>query len=141
MESLKTLVLGCVSVRLVVSGEPPLSLHMRLQYEATDPYVVRAAFTLADGDEAVEWNLGRDLLAEGLIGPAGEADVRMWPARRPGRSVLYLALGSPEHAALLELPAQDMRTFLQATETVVPQGTESGHIDWDTELARLCAES
>jgi hypothetical protein len=141
MESLKTLVLSGVSVRLVVSGKPPLRLHMRLQYESTDPYVVRAAFSVADGDEAVEWNLGRELLVEGLTGPAGEGDVRMWPARRRGRSVLCIALGSRDHAALLELPAQDMRTFLQATKTAVPLGTESGHIDWDAELAHLCAES
>jgi hypothetical protein len=141
MESLKTLVLGGVSVRLVVSGELSLSVRMRLQYEATDPYVVRAAFTFADGDAAVVWNLGRDLLAEGLRGPAGEGDVRTWPARRHGRQVLYLILRSRERAALLELPAQDIRTFLQATQAAVPPGTESGHIDWDTELALLRAES
>jgi sporulation and cell division protein SsgA len=141
MESLKTLVLSGVSVRLVVSGGPPLRLRMRLQYESTDPYVVRAAFSVADGDEAVEWNLGRELLAEGLTGPAGEGDVRMWPARRRGRQVLYLILRSRERAALLELPAQDIETFLQATRAAVPQGTESGHIDWDAELAQLRAES
>jgi hypothetical protein len=141
MESLKTLVLGGVSGRLVVSGGPPLPLRMRLQYKATDPYVVRAAFTLAAGDEAVEWNLGRELLADGLRGLVGEGDVRMWPARRRGHQVLYLILRSRERAALLELPAQDIKIFLQATQTAVPQGTESGHIDWDTELAHLRAES
>lgn len=50
---------------------------------------------------------------------------------------MYIALGSPADAALLEVPVQDVRTFLEHTEALVPRGTESGHIDWNLELANL----
>jgi hypothetical protein len=134
MKSLRTVVQG-VAVRLVVSHDYSLSMCMRLRYEPTDPYVVRAAFFTADSDEPVEWVLGRDLLADGLRRSVGEGDVRIWPAVGHGDQAMCMALGSSAGTALLAVPAHDVKTFLQNTEALVPQGTESGHIDWDTELA------
>ncbi|MGW1886191.1 SsgA family sporulation/cell division regulator [Streptomyces sp. NPDC001970] len=138
MESLKTLMHG-VDVQVVISRTYSLSMCMSLRYEPTDPYVVRAAFS-ADTDEPVEWVLGRDLLADGLGGSAGCGDVRVWPAVGRGDQVMYIVLGSPAGTALLEVPVQDVRTFLENTEALVPRGTESGHIDWDLELANLLAK-
>ncbi|MGW3247996.1 SsgA family sporulation/cell division regulator [Streptomyces sp. NPDC001070] len=138
MESLRTVERG-VAVQLVVSRDYSLCMCMRLQYEPTDPYVVRAAF-FADSDEPVEWVLGRDLLADGLKGSAGYADVRIWPAVCPGDQAMHIALGSSEGTALLEVPVQDVRTFLENTEALVPRGTEHEHIDWEVELAYLLAE-
>ncbi|WP_369393188.1 SsgA family sporulation/cell division regulator [Streptomyces sp. CG1] len=59
--------------RPAVPPPPALPLCVRLRYEPTDPYVVRAVF-FVDCDEPVEWVLGRDLLADGLEGSAGYAD-------------------------------------------------------------------
>ncbi|WP_435220600.1 SsgA family sporulation/cell division regulator [Streptomyces sp. Tue6028] len=124
-------------MQLVVSHGRSLPLCMRLRYEPTDPYVVHAAFFAADGDEPVEWTLGRDLLASGLKGSAGEGDVRILSAVGHGDQVMYIALRSRAGTALLEVPVQDVQTFLENTEALVPQGAESGRIDWDAELARM----
>ncbi|WP_330303399.1 MULTISPECIES: SsgA family sporulation/cell division regulator [unclassified Streptomyces] len=112
---------------------------MSLRYEPTDPYAVRAAF-FTDTDELAEWVLGRDLLADGLTGSAGCGDVRVWPAVGRGDHAMYIALGSPSGTALLEVPVQDVKAFLENTEALVPRGAESGHIDWDLALANLFAK-
>ncbi|MEU2863654.1 SsgA family sporulation/cell division regulator [Streptomyces mirabilis] len=140
MESLKTVTQG-VAVQLVISCTYSLSMCMSLRYETTDPYVVRATF-FTDTDEPAEWVLGRDLLADGLRGSAGCGDIRIWPAVGRGDQAMYLVLRSPAGTALLEIPVQeDVRTFLENTESLVPRGTESGHIDWNLELANLFAKS
>ncbi|QIY69946.1 SsgA family sporulation/cell division regulator [Streptomyces sp. RLB1-33] len=139
MESLKTVTQG-VAVQLVISRTYSLSVCMSLRYEPTDPYVVRATF-FTDTDEPAEWVLGRDLLADGLRGSAGCGDIRIWPAVSRGDQAMYLVLRSPAGTALLEVPVQDVRTFLENTEALVPRGTESGHIDWNLELANLFAKS
>ncbi|MGW1504390.1 SsgA family sporulation/cell division regulator [Streptomyces mirabilis] len=140
MESLKTVTQG-VAVQLVISCTYSLSMCMSLRYEPTDPYVVRATF-FTDTDEPAEWVLGRDLLADGLRGSAGCGDIRIWPAAGRGDQAMYLVLRSPAGTALLEIPVQeDVRTFLENTEALVPRGTESGHIDWNLELANLFAKS
>ncbi|MER5341274.1 SsgA family sporulation/cell division regulator [Streptomyces mirabilis] len=138
MESLKTVVQG-VAVQLVVSRTYSLSMCMTLRYEPTDPYVVRAAF-FTDTDEQTEWVLGRELLADGLTGSTGCGDIRVWPAVGRGDQAMYIVLGSPAGTALLEVPVQDVRTFLENTEALVPRGTESGRIDWELELANLFAK-
>ncbi|WP_326777289.1 SsgA family sporulation/cell division regulator [Streptomyces sp. NBC_01445] len=138
MESLKPVMQG-VAVQLVISRTYSLSMRMSLRYETTDPYVVRAAF-FTDTDEPVEWVLGRDLLADGLRGSAGCGDVRVWSAVGRGDQAMYIVLGSPAGTALLEVPVEDVKAFLENTEAVVPRGTESGHIDWDLELANLFAK-
>ncbi|MEV6297419.1 SsgA family sporulation/cell division regulator [Streptomyces sp. NPDC051896] len=128
-----------VAVQLVVSHNYSVPLCVRLRYEPTDPYVVRAAF-FADCDEPVEWVLGRDLLADGLKGPAGYANVRIWASAGRGDQSMYIALGSSADTALIEVPVPDLMSFLQNTEALVPRGTESGRIDWDVELARLLSQ-
>ncbi|MGV9562515.1 SsgA family sporulation/cell division regulator [Streptomyces sp. NPDC003480] len=139
MKSLRVVVQR-VAAQLVVSRDCSVPLSMRLRYEPTDPYVVRACF-FTDTDEPVEWILGRDLLADGLKGSAGEGDIRIWSAVGRGDREMYIALGSSAGTALLEVPVRDVMTFLEDTEALVPQGTESGHIDWDTELANLLPDS
>ncbi|MFG3204052.1 SsgA family sporulation/cell division regulator [Streptomyces sp. NPDC048192] len=135
MESSRTVV-RAVTVQLVVSRTYSQPLCMRLRYEPADPYVVRAAF-FVHSDEPVEWILGRDLLADGLEGSAGHADVRIWSAAGRGDKSIYIALGSSGGTALLEVPVRDLASFLEDTEALVPRGTESGLIDWDSELAHL----
>ncbi|MER5905336.1 SsgA family sporulation/cell division regulator [Streptomyces mirabilis] len=138
MESLKTVMQG-VAVQLVISRTYSLSMRMSLRYEPTDPYVVRAAF-FTDTDEPAEWVLGRDLLADGLTGSAGCGDVRVWSAAGRGDQAMYILLGSPAGTALLEVPVEDVKAFLENTEALVPRGAESGHIAWDLELANLFAK-
>ncbi|MER6260543.1 SsgA family sporulation/cell division regulator [Streptomyces sp900105245] len=125
-----------MTAQLVVSRTYAQPLCMRLRYEPADPYVVRAAF-FVHSDEPVEWILGRDLLTDGLNGCAGHGDIRIWSAAGRGDESLYIALGSSAGTALLDVPMQDLSSFLQDTQALVPRGTESGLIDWDAELAHL----
>lgn len=81
MKSLRTVIRG-LSVQLVVSHEMSLSVSMRLQYESSDPHVVRAAFDVVGGDETVEWIIGRDLLDDGLEGPVNEGIYAYGPSMR-----------------------------------------------------------
>ncbi|MER5664621.1 SsgA family sporulation/cell division regulator [Streptomyces mirabilis] len=136
MKSLKTVIRGLPG-QLVVSHEMSLAMTMRLQYEPSDPYAVRAAFAVVGSDETVEWIIGRDLLADGLEGPAGEGDIRVWPAEELDVSDLYILLNPPDGTALLKAPAREIKTFLQETEAVVPRGAEPGRIDSDALLAHL----
>jgi hypothetical protein len=139
MKSLKTVAQG-LSVQLVVSHEMSFSASMRLQYEPSDPYAVRAAFTVVGSDETVEWIIGRDLLADGLEGLAGEGDIRVWPAEEHDVCDLHVLFNPPSGTALLKAPAHEIKAFLQETEAVVPRGAEPGHIDLDALLAHLTAE-
>ena len=56
---------------------------------------------MAEDDGGVEWLLSRELLRAGSSAPAGEGDVRIWPARA-ALDVLYLQLRAPSGEALFE---------------------------------------
>ena len=125
--------------QLVVAHEMSLSVNVRLRYEPGDPYAVRAAFNASDSDESAEWIIGRDLLIDGLKGPVGEGDIRIWPTGEHDHCDLFILLRPPDGTALLRAPAPEIRTFLQETEALVPRGAEAEHIDVDALLAHLLA--
>ncbi|MER5697353.1 SsgA family sporulation/cell division regulator [Streptomyces mirabilis] len=51
-----------------------------------------------------------------------------------------MVLKPPEGMALLEVPVQDLKRFVQETETLVPRGSESERTDSDVLLRHLLAE-
>jgi hypothetical protein len=126
-----------VQLRLVVADADAVPLPVSLRYSACDPYAVRAVFS-GDGME-VEWVFARDLLRTGLASPVGDGDVHVWPSWGTGRELLMISLTSPDGQAVLEATADDVRSFLDRTAVVVPDGQESGHLDLDAALARLLA--
>jgi sporulation and cell division protein SsgA len=119
-----------------------------LVYDAADPYAVRVRFgdvgedvdpTDAgpdDDDGGVEWLLSRELLRTALSCPAGDGDVRIWPARA-ALDVLFLQLRAPSGEALFELSAAVVGDFLRQTELLVPAGQESGLLQVDDVLSAL----
>ena len=117
-----------------------------LVYDSADPFAVRVRFgdggpDEVDGydapeDDGVEWLLSRDLLRAGLTGPAGEGDVRLWPARG-GLDVLFLQLRAPSGEALFEVSGAVVGDFLRETELLVPAGSESETLRVDDELTAL----
>lgn len=125
-----------LELQLVVPGDSTVPLSVLLAYSADDPYALTAEFRTG-GDESVRWVFARDLLATGVHCPAGEGDVRVWPSFSAGVDVVYVALASPDGQALLEAPARALQTFLARTYHLVPEGTESSHVDLDASLARL----
>ena len=131
---------GCVqqelTVQLVLSPERSLPVPALLAYCWEDPYAVHVTFHLGQ-DSPVTWVFARELLVEGVFRACGTGDVRIWPSRADGRSLICLALSSPAGEALLEAPAAPVATWLEQTLRVVPTGTESSAMDLDAELAAL----
>jgi hypothetical protein len=115
-----------------------------LLYDSADPYAVRVRFgedvgttdAGPDDDDGVEWLLSRELLRTGLSCPAGDGDVRIWPARS-ALDVLFLQLRAPSGEALFELSAAVVGEFLRETEQLVPAGQESELLRVDDELSAL----
>ena len=115
-----------------------------LCYDAADPYAVRIAFgdtaeedVAADPDDgAITWLLSRELLQVGLDRPAGEGDVRLWPARASA-DVLYLHLRAPSGEALFEVSRASVAAFLRHTESLVPLGEETARLALGDELQAL----
>ncbi|SDG59208.1 Streptomyces sporulation and cell division protein, SsgA [Klenkia brasiliensis] len=87
-------------------------------------------------DGGVEWMVARDLLRAGLSHPAGDGDVRLWPARTAG-DVLFLELRAPSGHALFELSRSVLAGFVADTERLVPTGREGEALDVDHELHAL----
>jgi hypothetical protein len=112
-----------------------------LCYEAADPFAVRIAFGDASGavdldESGIAWLLSRELLQAGLVAPAGDGDVRLWPATA-ATDVLFLHLRAPSGEALFELSRATVAAFLRQTEALVPSGSESELLHLDDELQVL----
>src|SRR6476469_5283431 len=115
-----------------------------LRYEASDPFAVRIAFgdvgdqnaTVDPDGGGIAWLVSRELLQSGLDQPAGDGDVRVWPASA-ATDVLFLHLRAPSGEALFELSRATVAAFLRQTESLVPTGSESDLLDLDDELPVL----
>ena len=115
-----------------------------LCFDVTDPFAVRIAFGdvgdergAADAEESgIAWLLSRELLHAGLKAPAGEGDVRLWPAHGSS-DVVFLHLRAPSGEALFELSGATVAAFLRQTEALVPSGSEAGMLGLDDELEAL----
>ena len=114
-------------------GAAPRPVPAELEYDSRDPYAVTVV--LHAGAASVRWLFGRDLLADGLIAPAGDGDVRISPAADP--SLVIVELTSPDGAAVLEAPAKDLAAFLDRTYEQIPAGSEPEWFDFDAEFAKL----
>ncbi len=128
-----------LELRLVVPGGPSLPVLADLAYSAADPWAVRVAFqTGGDGaDSVVEWLFARQLLSDGVAGPMGEGDVRVWPSLNGTERVVHLGMSSPSGSALFEMARDDVVEFLQQTYVAVPTGSEALVVDLDRELSSL----
>jgi hypothetical protein len=111
-------------------------LTATLYYRGDDPYAIRVSFHVGM-DDPVEWIFARDLLAVGMERPAGEGDVRVWPAATSDQDVLNISLSSPFGQAHFEAPLAALSGFLLRTFEVVPPGREGDFIDLEGELKDL----
>ena len=111
-----------------------------LLYDVADPFAVRIAFgdaeDDADPDGAITWLLSRELMQAGLERPAGDGDVRLWPAKAAA-DVLYVHLRAPSGEALFEVSRASVAAFIRQTEALVPCGEESARLGLDDELSAL----
>nr|MYU47859.1 SsgA family sporulation/cell division regulator [Streptomyces sp. SID7803] len=93
-----------LELKLVLSPERSIPVPARLTYRTEDPYAVHITFHITS-DSPVYWTFARDLLVEGVFRPCGQGDVRIWPTKVDGNSVICVALTSPDGNALLEVPS------------------------------------
>ena len=127
-----------LELRLILSPEHGVPVPARLAYHSDDPYAVHVTFHI-DSGHPVHWTFARDLLVEGVFRPSGHGDVRVWPTKAEGRSVVLMALSSPDGDALLEAPTPQVSAWLERTLRAVPPGTEGGQLGIDDGLAELLA--
>lgn len=114
-------------------GSVPLPVRADLEYDPADPFAVCVGYHAGGG--VVRWLFGRDLLADGLLAPAGDGDVRVRPAADDSR--VLVELNAPDGSAILEAAANELADFLDRTYDEVPVGTEDNLFDFDAELAKL----
>jgi hypothetical protein len=125
-----------LELKLVLSPERSIPVPARLSYRTEDPYAVHIAFHIGS-DAPVHWTFARDLLVEGVFRPCGHGDVRIWPTKIEGRSVICVALTSPDGNALLEVPSAAVAAWVERTLRIVAPGTESERLGIDEALADL----
>ncbi|MFF7470530.1 SsgA family sporulation/cell division regulator [Streptomyces sp. NPDC008092] len=128
-----------LELRLVLSPERSIPVPARLTYRSDDPYAVHVSFHI-NSEQPVNWTFARDLLVEGVFRPCGQGDVRVWPTKVEGRSVVLMALSSPDGDALLEAPIPQVSAWLERTLRVVPPGSEGGQLGIDEALDQLLAQ-
>ncbi|MFI5685688.1 SsgA family sporulation/cell division regulator [Streptomyces sp. NPDC051636] len=128
-----------LELRLILSPERSIPVPARLGYRSDDPYAVHIAFHTTS-EQPVNWTFSRGLLVEGVFRPSGQGDVRVWPAKVEGRSVVVMALSSPDGDALLQAPAAQLSAWLERTLRVVPPGSEGGQLGLDKALDQLLAQ-
>ncbi|MEU8567994.1 SsgA family sporulation/cell division regulator [Streptomyces pathocidini] len=127
-----------LELTLVLSPERGIPVPARLSYRSDDPYAVHVIFHI--GSECpVNWTFSRELLVEGVFRPCGQGDVRIWPTKVDGRSVVCMALSSPDGDALLEAPAAPVSAWLERTLRAVAPGSEGRFLSIDDELSELLA--
>jgi len=125
-----------ISLRLLAAGQD-LPASARFCYDTGDPFEVRAVFHAGLGEPA-EWVFARSLLTQGLEGPAGAGDVRVWPSA--GGRVTVIELSSPYGTARFEAPANGIARFLARTCRLVPDGAEPARADLDAGIAAILAD-
>jgi hypothetical protein len=135
---MQTVVERELEMQLVLSPERSIPVPALLAYRADDPYAVHITFHVGS-DAPVNWTFARELIVEGVFRPCGHGDVRIWPTKVNGRSVICMALSSPDGDALLEAPSSPVAAWLERTLRVVAPGTEHEQLGMDDGLNRLLA--
>ncbi|WP_438292754.1 SsgA family sporulation/cell division regulator [Streptomyces sp. HUAS TT7] len=132
-----------VMMSFLVSEELSFRIPVELTYDTTDPYAVRMTFHLP-GDAPVTWAFGRELLLDGINGPAGDGDVRVEPSAPEELPDVHIRLQVGGDHALFRAGAAPLVAFLDRTDKLVPLGQEwtLGEFDEHLEdaLGRILAE-
>jgi hypothetical protein len=118
-----------------------LPAFVMLRYTAKEPYTVRMDVSVAGA--RVEWVFGRDLLIQGVDGPAGLGAVQVWPTSQPphlpeaDNDIIIIKIGTRGAEATLVVPATVVRAFVERTQETVAAGTEGGLLRLDEDIVRL----
>lgn len=139
MNSSGTTATAELGLRLVVPDRTAVPLVARLDYSAGDPYAIKVSFHVGE-DEPVEWIFARELLTVGIVRPAGEGDVRVWPVKGGDERTVNITLSSPFGHAQFDAPVSPVAEFLHRTYEIAPAGQEADYVDLDAEIEQhLCS--
>ncbi|GGP97394.1 SsgA family sporulation/cell division regulator [Streptosporangium pseudovulgare] len=121
---------------LWAADRPDCPLAAVLSYDAADPCAVRLAFVQGHR-ETVVYGFARDLLADGLHGPAGQCDVIVGPHEHGTHLVVVLR---PEYGYPFVVYAlrDQVEDFVDRMYRLVPMGCE--RVDVDAWIERILGE-
>ncbi|MFC9331936.1 SsgA family sporulation/cell division regulator [Kitasatospora sp. NPDC057015] len=131
---------GRVAMELLLQDMSALPVTVDLDYDSRDPLAVRCTFRSSETASAT-WVFARQLLCDGLEGPAGEGDVCILPLPFPlepeqGPEVC-IVLRSPHGEAQLFAPAHPLAGFLARTHQISPIGREPVGDSLESQLAAI----
>jgi len=129
-----------ITFELIDESGSTVPTGVELEYRPIDPYAVSLVFD-AQGlrGDPVRWELGRDLLENGLFEPVGAGDVELWPCLDTTcHAVLMIELcGADGGTVVMQARARELRGFLSATYDLVPEGSETQLLDLDGLITAL----
>jgi hypothetical protein len=94
-----------------------------------DPYAVHLLFVEAQA----QWIFGRDLFKEAVAGEAGEGNVKI----RMQDQWYIINFAQDDKSVDVYYDRKDMLALTEMLYSVVPEGQETNHVDWEQELGKL----
>ncbi|MGY6024970.1 SsgA family sporulation/cell division regulator [Streptomyces spinosirectus] len=122
---------------LLTPDDAEVAVPVTLRYTSVDPLAVHLVFPawISLDDEEVTWTFARNLLEEGLGGPAGLGAVRLRPQ---GPSHTVVELHTPEGTAAVRFETRALRRFLTRSYEVTEPCGEPPQPSLERGLAPLC---
>lgn len=128
MSSPATALTGSMMFQQIAEGAQPAQVRVKLTYATHHPYAVELSFRTGEAT-SVEWEISRELLADGLTAPAGIAGIQIHPNVEPNSTTpaqaVVLKLNNSHGRAMFVVNAVPLRAFLNRTNRLVPPGDES----------------
>jgi hypothetical protein len=127
-----------LTMQQVTADGDAVPVRAALRYDVADPYAVHATFFAASGPP-VTWVFARELLTNGVLGAAGQGDVRVWRSSEPDDQHVYIGLIASGGEALLQVSSAALTTFLRRSYAQCWPGEEHIHLDTDLAIENLLA--
>jgi hypothetical protein len=110
---------------------------LELSWQRVDPLAVRLSLTAEPDHPSLprgQWVVLRDFLRYGVEEPTGDGAVRIGPG---DAGTVVLELRGESRPYTLRVPAEVVSDFLDATEAIVPTGSEAPDDVIDALITRL----
>ncbi len=115
--------------------------RLRLSWHRADPLAVHLMLSATPDHPSLprgSWIVLRDFLRYGTEEPTGDGQVRIRPEKSADR--IRLDLADDPGGYWVTMPKDVLRNFLDATEALVPTGSERSEAEVDALIARLLVE-
>jgi hypothetical protein len=126
-----------MKMQVVLDDGNRVPLRVSMTYRTGDALAVTATFHTSEGE--ITWRFARELLRDGLRGPAGEGDILVRPSH-PARAQITLTLRSESGAAVIEAARKDISAFIAEIYHQVPEDFEWMYLDIDRTIDDILAQ-